>query len=143
MNDEAQNQDRRQFLNGLLASLAVSLLPFSTSAFASKSPDDNSNTIKILQTFLEKHLLTHSIQCGTRWGDGVPKYSDVESFLAKITKIASDNTQKLDEFLFNSRNTDLTNDNIMVVDGWVLAKTEVLAAASYVLLTQKDCSLPG
>ncbi len=137
-----QNIDRRDFLYRTLASLALGLLPCSVTVSALASDSSRSSTIKVLKTFLEKHLVSSSMQCGSRLGDGVPEFSDVEKFMAKILKLANDSTHRLEQYLADTRNKDLVTDNTMTVDGWVLARTEVLSAASYVLMTNTDCQLP-
>lgn len=143
MNKETTNQERREFVHSVLSSFALSLLPYSSSAFASISTDSRSAVIEILHTFLKKHLVFPSIQCGTRWGDGVPEYSEVELFLKNIIKLSEKNMLSLEQYLHKTRNSDLVSDNFMVIDGWVLTRTEVMAAASYVILARIDCKKTG
>lgn len=99
------------------------------------------NVATILKSFLDECFVPTSLQCGARTGDGVPKFAKVEAFSAWISSIKAPETQ-LGPALNAARTADLQAGRTLVIDGWVLARTEALAASVYVLMAHVDCRLP-
>lgn len=94
-----------------------------------------------LSAMLGRSLITDSIQCGARIGDGVPDFPLVEAFMAKARAAASAGRGTLRVFLNDELQRDHDEGRIMVIDGWVLMRTEALAASSFVLLEGRDCRI--
>jgi hypothetical protein len=94
-----------------------------------------------LSTFLDRSLIGPTLQCGARVGDGVPDYALVEAFMARTDRLAKNGAAALREYLTQEVAEDHARRRIMIIDGWVMTRTEALAASALVLLDTRDCSI--
>jgi hypothetical protein len=49
--------------------------------------------------------------------------------------------QQMELELRNLKRLDHEQDRVLVIDGWVFARTEALAASALVLFTERDCRI--
>lgn len=131
--------DRRKIVRAGLASLSVAsgLVPAITVA----SSTVNARARLALGAFLDQTLITKSMRCGTRRGDGVPDESDVRLFLEYVLELAMKGQAQISQALTQEVRRDHEASRTMVIDGWVYARTEALAAAALMLLLERDCRL--
>ncbi len=136
-----RESDRRKFLRHGVATFAAMQLPALAISPLSAAASGDPVLVHALRAFLDYGLVTHAMQCGARLGDGVPPVQDVEAFLAMARTLARQDPHRLIEHLKASTLNDLAGDDILVVDGWVFARTEAVAASAYILVTGEDCRL--
>jgi hypothetical protein len=132
--------DRRTLLKAILATAIVPPL-LETPASAALLTPARQTTISALDAFLTDTLVARSTRCGARIGDGVPDHSDVVAFIDEALELAAAGRDRLDAHFHRSRDQDLAAGDVMVVDGWVLARTEALAGSAYILLLGDACAL--
>lgn len=95
--------------------------------------------IATLEAYLDASVVTPSMRCSARVGDGVPAFEDVAAFMARIDAI--DDTATLHDDLIARSQADHDAARIVIIDGWVLTRTEALAASAVILMRDADCAL--
>ena len=131
---------RRKFLRRSTALIALAHLPAAPLPALMAGPGDDA-VAGALRTFLKHAYVTVPMQCGARLGDGVPPHTEVEAFLSLARSLARESPERLLAHLLAATKADLEADAIMVVDGWVFARTEAVAASAYILVTGRNCRL--
>ena len=135
------NKQRRRFLGNAALFSASALLSMNSSFGHATQLSDVNDLELILQEFLKEAFVPPSLQCGARLGDGVPPHDEVIAFMSDLQGRTEENSQQTMRHLLDLKHLDYANDQFMVIDGWVLARTEALAASSFVLLTKKNCQI--
>jgi len=131
--------DRRNLLFATASAAAVLSMPvWTTNAHATDRV-----AIAELARFLEQASVLPPIRCSTRFGDGVPPFAVVEAFISEVRGEARAGADALASFLADAHAEDHRRDRIHIVDGWVLSRTEALAAAAHAFLVGADCRLAG
>jgi hypothetical protein len=121
---------RRRFFQHL-ALLSVAL---NHNALADDGPAaDNQLLVDTLRRFLHQGLIDIVVRCGD---DVVENYA-AEAFRDRLLRLQWRGVEVVQSFLQKAMDDDIANDRTVLVDGWILMRTEALAVSSYLLLTEE------
>lgn len=134
--------NRRWILKGAFSSLSLALSPWLWPSPGFAASPHHKAVVNGLTSFLDKAFIPPHMRCSTRRGDGVLAFADVKIFMARFKFYDAKEMQVLEIDLRKESREDHANNRIIIIDGWVLSRTEALAASAQVLLLKKNCRLP-
>lgn len=129
---------RRTFLTSLVG-LAAGPLAARSGEFLEADLGENAILIMALQDFVDAKLLLYAARCGTCQGSDTPAEPEVEQFMQRLIHEQWRGRPAVEQYLAESNEQDLAEDQLVTVQGWVLTRTESLASACFAILTGGDC----
>lgn len=133
------NLTRRQFIERLAGTCAGLYGGHALAAVKT----DNRVLFEALASFLRNSLIVPAMQCGAHFGTDAPAATEVEAFRDRLLHLQWRGAQVIHEFLQASLAEDFAGGQILTIDGWVMARSEALAAAVYQDLLGDECQATG